>query len=81
MGKSVVASALVVVAMTLASPAEPQRFGQQKPKGPALLQDYLTPDAVAFIEWPAAAEPWLENVTRRVEIRHTGGDEREIDIA
>jgi tRNA threonylcarbamoyladenosine biosynthesis protein TsaE len=45
---------------------------------PALLDDYLTPDAVAFIEWPSAAEPWLERVTRRVEIRHAGEDEREI---
>ena len=46
----------------------------------ALLQDYVTPEAVAFIEWPGAAEPWLERVTRRVEIRHAGGDEREIDL-
>src|SRR3954465_12677662 len=45
---------------------------------PALLEDYLTPEAVAFIEWPGSAEPWLERVTRRVEIRHAGGDEREI---
>ena len=45
---------------------------------PALLEDYLTPDAVAFIEWPGAAEPWLDRVTRRIEIRHAGGDEREI---
>ena len=45
---------------------------------PALLDDYLTPDAVAFIEWPGAAEPRLERVTRRVEIRHAGGDEREV---
>jgi tRNA threonylcarbamoyladenosine biosynthesis protein TsaE len=48
---------------------------------PALLEDYLTPDAVAFIEWPGAAEPRLDRVTRRVEIRHAGGDEREIGIA
>jgi tRNA threonylcarbamoyladenosine biosynthesis protein TsaE len=47
---------------------------------PALLEDYLTPDAVSFIEWPAAAEPWLEKVTRRVEIRHAGGDDREIEL-
>jgi tRNA threonylcarbamoyladenosine biosynthesis protein TsaE len=46
---------------------------------PALLDDYLTPDAVSFIEWPSAAEHWLERVTRRIEIRHAGGDEREID--
>ena len=45
---------------------------------PALLDDYLTPEAVAFIEWPAAAEPWLERVTRRVAIHHAGGDQREI---
>jgi tRNA threonylcarbamoyladenosine biosynthesis protein TsaE len=47
---------------------------------PALLDDYLTPEAVAFIEWPSVAEPWLERITRRVEIRHAGGDEREIDL-
>lgn len=47
---------------------------------PALLDDYLTPDAIAFIEWPAAAEPRLERITRRVEIRHAGGDERDIVI-
>jgi tRNA threonylcarbamoyladenosine biosynthesis protein TsaE len=48
---------------------------------PALLDDYLTPDAVAFIEWPRAAEPGLERVTRRVELRHAGGDAREVEIA
>ena len=26
---------------------------------PGLLDDYLTPDAVAFVEWPAAVEPLL----------------------
>jgi tRNA threonylcarbamoyladenosine biosynthesis protein TsaE len=47
---------------------------------PALLDDYITPQAVAFIEWPGAAEPWLDRITRRVEIRHMGGDEREIEL-
>jgi tRNA threonylcarbamoyladenosine biosynthesis protein TsaE len=47
---------------------------------PALLDDYLAPEAVALIEWPGAAEPRLERITRRVEIRHAGGDEREIEI-
>jgi tRNA threonylcarbamoyladenosine biosynthesis protein TsaE len=45
---------------------------------PGLLDDYLTPESVAFIEWPGAAEPRLERITRRVEIRHAGEDEREI---
>src|SRR4051794_10087163 len=47
---------------------------------PALLDDYLTPAAIAFIEWPGSAEPWLERITRRVAIRHAGGDTREIDL-
>jgi tRNA threonylcarbamoyladenosine biosynthesis protein TsaE len=47
---------------------------------PALLDDYLTPDAVAFIEWPGAVEPWLDRISRRIEIRHAGGDEREISL-
>jgi tRNA threonylcarbamoyladenosine biosynthesis protein TsaE len=47
---------------------------------PGLLEDYVTPRSVAFIEWPGAAEPWLERITRRVEIRHAGGDQREIEV-
>ena len=47
---------------------------------PALLDDYLTPDAVALIEWPQAAEPVVERVTRRVELRHAGGDQRDVKI-
>ena len=27
---------------------------------PALLADYLTPERVAFVEWPGAALPWIE---------------------
>jgi hypothetical protein len=45
----------------------------------------LTPDAIAFIEWPAVAGRAIEDVLggrggrlRRIEIRHAGGDEREI---
>ena len=46
---------------------------------PALLDDYATPESIAFIEWPGVAEPWLERVTRRVDVRHAGGDQREIE--
>ena len=34
---------------------------------PALLDDYLTPEAIAFVEWPALAEPQLAG--RRVDRR------------
>jgi tRNA threonylcarbamoyladenosine biosynthesis protein TsaE len=56
------------------------RLAELDQEDPALLDDYVTSDSVSFIEWPAAAEPWLERVTRRVEIRHAGGEEREIDL-
>lgn len=48
---------------------------------PALLEDYLHPEAIAFVEWPGIAEPSLERVARRVEIRHAGGDEREVEVS
>jgi tRNA threonylcarbamoyladenosine biosynthesis protein TsaE len=49
---------------------------------PALLDDYLTPDAIAFVEWPAVAEPVLEldRVAARVRLEHAGGDERRITV-
>jgi tRNA threonylcarbamoyladenosine biosynthesis protein TsaE len=47
---------------------------------PGLLDDYLTPDRVAFMEWPDVAEPELDHVTARVRIEHGGGDERRIEV-
>lgn len=51
---------------------------------PGLLDDYLTPDAVSFVEWPARAfEALLGNPVRiaaRVSIEHAGGDRREVGI-
>jgi tRNA threonylcarbamoyladenosine biosynthesis protein TsaE len=47
---------------------------------PGLLDDYLTDDAIAFVEWPAAAEPALEHLALRVELAHEGGDGRLITI-
>jgi tRNA threonylcarbamoyladenosine biosynthesis protein TsaE len=47
---------------------------------PALLDDYLTPDAIAFVEWPAIAEPELERIAARVLLEHAGGDRRRITI-
>jgi tRNA threonylcarbamoyladenosine biosynthesis protein TsaE len=55
------------------------RLAELESEDPALLDDYLTPEAVALVEWPGVAEPWLERITRRVAIRHAGGDEREIE--
>jgi tRNA threonylcarbamoyladenosine biosynthesis protein TsaE len=43
---------------------------------PAILEDYVTPDRIAFIEWPAA----LESATHRVKLEHAGGDTRTIEV-
>lgn len=48
---------------------------------PALLDDYVTPESISFIEWPGEAESWVERVTRRVEIRHAGEDRRRIEVS
>ncbi|HEY0392124.1 MAG TPA: tRNA (adenosine(37)-N6)-threonylcarbamoyltransferase complex ATPase subunit type 1 TsaE [Solirubrobacterales bacterium] len=48
---------------------------------PALLDDYLVPSAIAFIEWPAVAEPQLAG--RRViavRLAHAGGDSRSVEL-
>ena len=45
---------------------------------PALLDDYLTPDAVAFVEWPEVAAAQLPRIRARVLLEHAGGDARRI---
>jgi tRNA threonylcarbamoyladenosine biosynthesis protein TsaE len=51
---------------------------------PGILDDYLTAEGVAFIEWPNVAIPTLTldgvRIARRVTIRHGGGDRRELEI-
>jgi tRNA threonylcarbamoyladenosine biosynthesis protein TsaE len=47
---------------------------------PALLDDYLTPERIAFVEWPGIAEPALERVAARVTLEHRGGDRRVLVI-
>jgi len=46
---------------------------------PGLLDDYLTPDAVAFVEWPEVAGIELGAVVR-VTLEHAGGDRRRIGV-
>jgi tRNA threonylcarbamoyladenosine biosynthesis protein TsaE len=48
---------------------------------PALLDDYLVPGAIVFVEWPAVAEPELEGYrTIAVCLAHAGGDRREVEL-
>ncbi|MBA2545527.1 MAG: tRNA (adenosine(37)-N6)-threonylcarbamoyltransferase complex ATPase subunit type 1 TsaE [Solirubrobacterales bacterium] len=49
---------------------------------PALLEDYIDGDSIAFVEWPhrglPAQRPVQDAESIRVSLRHLGGDEREI---
>ncbi len=56
------------------------RLGSLDEEDPALLEDYLGADSVAFIEWSAPAEPHLQGRIQRVGLRHAGGDRRQIEI-
>ncbi|HEY6550328.1 MAG TPA: tRNA (adenosine(37)-N6)-threonylcarbamoyltransferase complex ATPase subunit type 1 TsaE [Solirubrobacterales bacterium] len=57
------------------------RLGDLEGEEPALLDDYLVPGAVAFVEWPAVAEPQLAG-RRIVPVRlvHAGGDSRAVEL-
>jgi len=50
-------------------------------EAPGLLEDYLTADAIAFVEWPEEGVPELEGVRAQVTIAHGGGDRRRIEIS
>ncbi len=47
---------------------------------PELLDDYLGPDRIAFVEWPKDAGEILEGVRLRVTLGHEGNDARRIEI-
>lgn len=48
---------------------------------PALLDDYLVPGAIAFVEWPEVGEGELAaRATHEVVLRHAGGDDRDVEV-
>ncbi len=49
-------------------------------EAPGLLEDYLGPDSVAFVEWPEEGSPELGGARARVTIAHGGGDRRQIEV-
>jgi tRNA threonylcarbamoyladenosine biosynthesis protein TsaE len=60
------------------------RLADSAGEEPELLADYLTPDAVTFIEWPEVADAALVGadirVAARVRLEHAGGDRRRLTI-
>jgi tRNA threonylcarbamoyladenosine biosynthesis protein TsaE len=61
------------------------RLGGLEDEDPALLDDYITPDRIAFVEWPEIAEPALAldgvHLAARVELEHAGGDRRRVAVS
>src|SRR4051812_28009247 len=47
---------------------------------PALLDDYLTPQRIGFVEWPGAGDGEFERVAARVTLEHRGGDRRVVTV-
>jgi tRNA threonylcarbamoyladenosine biosynthesis protein TsaE len=57
------------------------RLSDLEAEDPALLDDYLGADGVAFVEWPALALPRLgERRVLAVRLDHLGGDRRRIEM-
>ena len=47
---------------------------------PALLEDYLEPESVAFVEWPEAGAARLARAALTLRLAHEEGDRRRIEI-
>jgi tRNA threonylcarbamoyladenosine biosynthesis protein TsaE len=47
---------------------------------PALLEDYLGPGRIAFVEWPLEDGEVLPRVRLRVTLSHRGGDRRRVEV-
>jgi tRNA threonylcarbamoyladenosine biosynthesis protein TsaE len=58
------------------------RVGSLDSEEPEILDDYLGPDMVSFVEWPEAAGPQLDiAAAHRVKIEHAGGNRRTVEIS
>jgi tRNA threonylcarbamoyladenosine biosynthesis protein TsaE len=47
---------------------------------PALLDDYLGPDGVAFVEWPAVGAQRLGRPALEIRLEHAGDERRTVEI-
>jgi tRNA threonylcarbamoyladenosine biosynthesis protein TsaE len=54
--------------------------GGLEQEDPALLEDYLGPGRIAFVEWPARESPELSSARVRVTLAHKGADRRRIEV-
>jgi len=54
--------------------------GGLQAEDPALLDDYLGPGRIAFVEWPALDSVALAHARLRVTLTHAGADRRRIEV-
>lgn len=54
--------------------------GGLQAEDPALLDDYLGPGRIAFVEWPASDSVELASARVRVTLTHDGADRRRIEV-
>jgi len=47
---------------------------------PQLLEDYLGPTTIAFVEWPEETSAELQDACLLVTLAHRGADERRIEV-
>jgi tRNA threonylcarbamoyladenosine biosynthesis protein TsaE len=47
---------------------------------PALLDDYLRPEGVAFVEWPGAGSGRLDRPALEVRLAHVDEEQRRIEV-
>jgi tRNA threonylcarbamoyladenosine biosynthesis protein TsaE len=57
------------------------RLGGLEGEDPALLDDYLDPASVAFIEWPATAARLAGRRVLEIRLTHLGGDRRQVEFS
>jgi tRNA threonylcarbamoyladenosine biosynthesis protein TsaE len=56
------------------------RLGGLEREDPALLDDYLGPGRIAFVEWPLEESEALPHARLRVTLSHRGGDRRSVEV-
>ena len=57
------------------------RLGGLEEEDPALLDDYIDAVSIAFVEWPASAEPQLAGrPVLAIRISHLGADRRRVEV-
>jgi tRNA threonylcarbamoyladenosine biosynthesis protein TsaE len=56
------------------------RLGGLDAEEPDLLDDYLGPGRIAFVEWPERDASELADARARVTLTHAGGDRRQVEL-